>query len=100
MFINHTFLLQANLISGGVKHSNQIGPIGTKAGTGASTSPYLQPGLSTLSNTFIQYDASNFNFVNPTAAGLQRGNAPPTQTAFYQRQPQLALNAAIPGLIF
>jgi len=88
---------QANLISGGVKHSSQIGPIGTKAGTGASTSPYLQPGLGTLSNTFIQYDASNFNFVNPTAAGLQRGSAPPAQTAFYQRQPQLALNAAIPG---
>jgi hypothetical protein len=89
---------QANLISGGVKHSNQIGPIGTKAGTGASTSPYLQPGLGALSNTFIQYDTSNYNFVNPTAAaGLQRGNAPPTQTAFYQRQPQMALNAAIPG---
>lgn len=93
---NNVLISQANLISSGVKHSNQIGPIGTKAGTGASTSPYLQSGLGTLPN-FIQYEPSNYNYVNPNAAGMQRGNAPPSQTAFYQtlanRQPQLALNA-------
>ena len=94
---NNVLISQANLISGGVKHSNQIGPIGTKAGSGASSSPYLQSGLSTLPNTFIQYEPSSYNYVNPNAAGMQRGNAPPSQTAFYQtlanRQPQLALNA-------
>ena len=101
---NNVLISQANLISTGVKHSNQIGPIGTKAGTGANTSPYLQSGLGTLPNTFIQYDASNFNYVNPNAAGLQRGNAPPTQTAFYQtlasRQPQLAALNAMPGMYY
>lgn len=95
---NNVLISQANLLSGGVKHSNQIGPIGTKAGTGASSSPYLQSGLGPLPNTFIQYDAGNYNYVNPNAAGMQRGNAPPSQTAFYQtlasrQQPQLALNA-------
>lgn len=94
---NNVLISQANLISGGVKH-NQIGPIGTKAGTGASSSPYLQSGLGALPNTFIQYEPpGNYNYVNPSAAGMQRGNAPPSQTAFYQtianRQPQLALNA-------
>lgn len=94
---NH-LISQANLIS---KHNNQIGPIGTKAGTGANNSPYLQTGLGTLPNTYIQYEHSNFNYVNPNPAGMQRGNAPPTQTAFYQslanRQPQLTLNAAMQG---
>jgi len=99
---NNVLISQANLINSGVKHSNQIGPIGTKAGNGANASPYLQSGLGALPNTFIQYEPSSFNYVNPNAAGLQRGNAPPTQTAFYQtlasRQPQLAaLNAAMPG---
>jgi len=94
---NNVLISQANLISSGVKHNSQIGPIGTKAGTGANASPYLQSGMS----TFIQYEPNNFNYVNPSAPGLQRGNAPPTQTAFYQtlssRQHQLALNAALPG---
>ena len=100
---NNVLISQANLINSGVKHTNQIGPIGTKAGNGANASPYLQSGLGTLPNTFIQYEPNSFNYVNPNAAGLQRGNAPPTQTAFYQtlasRQPQLAaLNAAMPGI--
>jgi hypothetical protein len=97
---NNVLISQANLISGGVKqHSNQIGPIGTKAGTGGSSSPYLPSGLGALPNTFIQYEpAGSYNYVNPSAAGMQRGAAPPAQTAFYQsiannRQPQLALNA-------
>jgi hypothetical protein len=94
---NNVLISQASLISGGVKHSNQIGPIGTKAGTGASSSPYLQSGLGALPNTFIQYEPGNYNYLNPNAAGMQRGNAPPSQTAFYQtlanRQPPLALNA-------
>ena len=42
---NNVLISQANLISTGVKHSNQIGPIGSKAGTGANNSPYLQSGL-------------------------------------------------------
>lgn len=83
---------QANLMSSGVKTSNQIGPIGTKAGQGGNGSQFLHSGMGnipTANSSIYLYDNSGqpMNYVNPNtaaAAGLQQRNAP-NQTAFYQQ---------------
>lgn len=84
---------QASLMSSGVnKTSNQIGPIGTKAGQGGNGNQFLHSGMGnipTANSSIYLYDNSGqpMNYVNPNtaaAAGLQQRNAP-NQTAFYQQ---------------
>merc|ERR1719219_1029342 len=102
---NSVLISQANMMSSGVKTSNQIGPIGTKAGAGGNGSQFLHSGMGnmpTANSSIYLYDNNGqpMNYVNPNtaaaAASLQQRN-PPNQTAFYQQLAAAQTRSGQPG---
>ena len=84
---NAMLLSQSNLMSSAMKQSSQIGPIGTKGGSG----PFQQSGIGTLpaSGTsplhLIQSDGQGYiNYMTPNTLQRSSTGQGPGQTAFYQ----------------